>query len=427
MSANKAIDRHWKTDFDRFDQFGRVVLKVQDMLDHRAPRALAFVWYGTEGQGMKRFHTRLEARLERRLHNAHVPAVSVCWPNTYAADVKPGERRFAECDFEKNLLEAFAVSSLQEIGRSMAEFSSAVPLVVVNHPHAETAEVMDPAQLLGYLDWWDRRVMPVLNNDRQFFALGFSFRSQNPDRFAAALTRLGYDGLTLARLHVEVLPPLENIKRHDLIDFLRRHEVEVPSPALAPLLAGILDRTGGRYEETLDLLEILVECGYAELFRRLGISPDVSQDDPFGMGPPPQSQRPRVLLSYSHDSDEHTRRAADLATRLKRDGVDCVIDQDDPHPPEGFSKWMERQIGAAQFVLVVASEGYATREGASFEERLMLAEIKKKRGNERFIPILFDANDEPHIPAWLVDYEHYVVSRDADYAQLLNRLSRRAV
>jgi hypothetical protein len=51
---------------------------------------------------------------------------------------------------------------------------------------------------------------------------------------------------------------------------------------------------------------------------------------------------PKVFISYSHDSQEHKKWVLDLATRLRNNGVDAIIDQwelragDDlqPTPPD---------------------------------------------------------------------------------------------
>jgi hypothetical protein len=36
---------------------------------------------------------------------------------------------------------------------------------------------------------------------------------------------------------------------------------------------------------------------------------------------------PKVFISYSHDSQEHKKWGLDLATRLRNNGVDAIIDQ----------------------------------------------------------------------------------------------------
>jgi TIR domain len=50
-----------------------------------------------------------------------------------------------------------------------------------------------------------------------------------------------------------------------------------------------------------------------------------------------------------------------LANRLRQDGIDALVDQYNPAPPQGWPKWMEREIQAADFVLLVCTETYLQR------------------------------------------------------------------
>ena len=53
---------------------------------------------------------------------------------------------------------------------------------------------------------------------------------------------------------------------------------------------------------------------------------------------------PIVFISYSHDSPEHADRVLALSDHLRADGIDCILDQYEDSPPEGFPRWMDRQI-----------------------------------------------------------------------------------
>jgi SEFIR domain len=66
----------------------------------------------------------------------------------------------------------------------------------------------------------------------------------------------------------------------------------------------------------------------------------------------PNSDHPRVFISYSHDSREHIDRVLALSNRLRADGIDCHIDQYEESPSEGWPRWMVNQIEDASFVLV---------------------------------------------------------------------------
>ena len=68
---------------------------------------------------------------------------------------------------------------------------------------------------------------------------------------------------------------------------------------------------------------------------------------------------PIVFISYSHDSQEHADRVLALSDHLRAGGIDCILDQYADSPPEGFPRWMDRQIRAADFVLMVCTPTYS--------------------------------------------------------------------
>jgi hypothetical protein len=78
--------------------------------------------------------------------------------------------------------------------------------------------------------------------------------------------------------------------------------------------------------------------------------------------PPSEPPRPpRVFVSYSHDSPAHMDRVLALCDRLRHDGVDTDLDQYESAPPAGWPRWTQRQIEAADVVLVVCTEVYRRR------------------------------------------------------------------
>ena len=70
----------------------------------------------------------------------------------------------------------------------------------------------------------------------------------------------------------------------------------------------------------------------------------------------------RVFISYTHDSDEHLGTVRTLAERLRCDGIDARLDQwVVGTPAQGWPGWMEDEIRAADFVIVVCSPPYYDR------------------------------------------------------------------
>jgi hypothetical protein len=58
---------------------------------------------------------------------------------------------------------------------------------------------------------------------------------------------------------------------------------------------------------------------------------------------------PIVFISYSHDSPEHVDRVRAFANQLRRDGIDCTLDQYKESPPEGWPEWTDRHIAKSDF------------------------------------------------------------------------------
>lgn len=57
------------------------------------------------------------------------------------------------------------------------------------------------------------------------------------------------------------------------------------------------------------------------------------------------AKRPRVFVSYSHDSDAHRERVLALSERLRRDGIETMLDQY-ADPAQRFT--LKKQIEEAE-------------------------------------------------------------------------------
>jgi hypothetical protein len=141
---------------------------------------------------------------------------------------------------------------------------------------------------------------------------------------------------------------------------------------------------------------------------------------------------PRVFFSYSHDSDRHASRVRALADRLIAKGIDCALDQYEPHPAEGWPQWIDRQLDEADFVLVVCTEGYYKRakagnrfaSGVRFESVLVVQDLyDAAMWNERFLPVLFENLPAAQILRPLRGQTRYRVDLKSGFTSLLRRLT----
>jgi len=143
----------------------------------------------------------------------------------------------------------------------------------------------------------------------------------------------------------------------------------------------------------------------------------------------------RAFISYSHDSAEHKNLVWDLCERLRNDGIDCRIDQQESSPPEGWPRWCRNQVQESQFVIVVSTETYERRYegkdatgtglGAKWEGFVITQDLYEAEGkNTKFIPVVFTPDDAQHIPLELRAATRYDLGIPEAYANLLRHLTK---
>ena len=109
---------------------------------------------------------------------------------------------------------------------------------------------------------------------------------------------------------------------------------------------------------------------------------------------------PKVFISYSHDTPAHADRVLSLSNQLRSDGIDCLLDQYEPVPSEGWPRWMDKQIQNADFVFMICTETYYKRvmgeeepgvgRGIRWEGNLIYNHLyQNDTVNTKFIPVLF--------------------------------------
>jgi len=142
----------------------------------------------------------------------------------------------------------------------------------------------------------------------------------------------------------------------------------------------------------------------------------------------------KVFISYSHDSPDHADKVLALSDRLIGDGVDCILDQYEESPPEGWPRWMDTNIKKPDFVLMICTETYYKRvmgeeepgkgRGVRWEGNLIYQHFyDSDTMNRKFIPVLFESGKPEYIPVPLRGSTHYWVDREEQYQDLYRRLT----
>lgn len=144
-----------------------------------------------------------------------------------------------------------------------------------------------------------------------------------------------------------------------------------------------------------------------------------------------EETNPKVFISYSHDSKEHQDRVLEFSNKLRGEGIDCIIDQYEDSPPEGWPKWMDRNVKKSDFVLVVCTETYYNRvigtdekgNGIKWESTLIYQQLYNSGShNTKFIPVIFKDGKFENIPEPLQGSTFYNADDKDAYEKLYWRL-----
>lgn len=140
-----------------------------------------------------------------------------------------------------------------------------------------------------------------------------------------------------------------------------------------------------------------------------------------------------IFISYSHDDAEHIQRVLELSNKLRAEGIDCVLDQYETSPSEGWPRWMDKKIRDASYVLMICTEAYYIRvmgeeeagkgHGVRWEGNLIYQHIYNAGTvNTRFIPVVFNPSHRANIPTPLQGVTSYCINTQDGYDDLYYRL-----
>lgn len=137
---------------------------------------------------------------------------------------------------------------------------------------------------------------------------------------------------------------------------------------------------------------------------------------------------PRVFISYSHDSAEHKKWVLDFATTLRNRGVDAVLDQWDLRPGDDLPHFMETQLEAADYVVMVCSEKYVEKAnagegGVGYEKMILTSSYLSRIDSSKVIPIIRQSGTDKR-PTFLKSKLYINFSNDADLEYSLDDLLR---
>jgi len=116
--------------------------------------------------------------------------------------------------------------------------------------------------------------------------------------------------------------------------------------------------------------------------------------------------QPLVFISYSHDSIEHKNWVLQLATRLRSNGVEIILDRWNLKLGSDLASFMERGLSKSQRVICVCSDIYVGKAndgkgGAGYEKQIMTAEVIGDQNTNWIIPLIKNNSNEKKTPTFL--------------------------
>ncbi|MCK1236787.1 toll/interleukin-1 receptor domain-containing protein [Streptococcus uberis] len=115
---------------------------------------------------------------------------------------------------------------------------------------------------------------------------------------------------------------------------------------------------------------------------------------------------PKVFISYSWDSIEHKEWVKELANKLLDNGIDVTIDQYDLELGDRLPQFMETQIRASDYILIICTEKYkqkadARTNGVGYESHIISGELFSNNNDRKFIPIVRSEHVSEVLPTFL--------------------------
>ena len=115
---------------------------------------------------------------------------------------------------------------------------------------------------------------------------------------------------------------------------------------------------------------------------------------------------PSVFVSYSHDNQSHKDWVLQLATRLRHNGVDTILDRWNLDLGQDVAAFIEKGLSESSRVLCICSENYVSKAnnkkgGVGYEKMIITAEIMGNLDTDWVIPVIRNSVIDDLVPKFL--------------------------
>lgn len=140
-------------------------------------------------------------------------------------------------------------------------------------------------------------------------------------------------------------------------------------------------------------------------------------------------QPPKVFFSYSHDSEVHKDWVLRLATRLRSNGIDVVLDRWNLKLGNDLPYFMEQGLSKSSRVVCVCSEDYNNKAnqgegGVAYEKHILTAKLVKDVNTSWIIPLIRNNKSAEKLPTFLGAKYYISFENDSEYESKYEELLR---
>ena len=138
---------------------------------------------------------------------------------------------------------------------------------------------------------------------------------------------------------------------------------------------------------------------------------------------------PTVFVSYSHDGEEHSDWVLQLASRLRSNGGDVILDQWNLSLGQDLATFMEKGLSSSHRVLCICSQAYVDKAnagsgGVGYEKYIITAELLDDLNQDWVIPVIRNNPQIRKLPTFLGSRRYTDFEEDRLYESKYEALLR---
>ena len=138
---------------------------------------------------------------------------------------------------------------------------------------------------------------------------------------------------------------------------------------------------------------------------------------------------PKAFISYSHDSLNHKKWVNELATKMRNNGIDAILDQWELMPGGDLPHFMETNLESSDYIIMICTESYVKKAnegkgGVGYEKMIITSNLLQNIDQDKIIPIIRQSGTSS-IPTFLKTKLYLNFSKSSEFEYSFDELIRK--